>query len=252
MKHIFFRQLPVWMFACILLSCSKQTIRPTASLNLVNAVPGSTPSLVTNFGGGTPIVWYKNALTLVYGTPAGASQGMSLSGHQKLAVYLYPDTTAHSTPLFNLDLNLQPGNMYTLFLTGTLTDPDTLLTRDVIPYYPASDSSIGIRLVNLSAGSTPVSVNIAGLANGSETGGLSYKSITGFKKYPATANVSQYIFEFRDASSGTLLGSYTLTGVNLSVAATARRYRNFTLAFMGSPANPATRKIALIEAYSTF
>jgi hypothetical protein len=250
MKHILFRQLPVWVLASILLSCSKQSARPIASLNLINAVPGSTPSLVTNFSGATPIVWYKTALTLVYGTVDKASQALSFSGGQQLAIYRYPDTTAHSTPLFNLGLNLQPGNIYSLFLTGTLTAPDTLLTTDLLPYYAASDSSLGIRLVNLSAGSAPISVNIAGAANGSETGRLSYKGVTSFKKYPATAAaVNQYNFEFRDAASGALLASYALTGIN-SVAANARRYRNFTLAFMGLPADPTTRKIVLIEAYT--
>lgn len=252
MKHTFFRQLPVWMIACTMLSCSKQTIKPTASLNLINAVPGSTPSLVTNFNGPTPITGYLTALKLVYGTIDRNSLGLSLSGQQKLAVYLYPDTTVHSTPLFNMDLNLQPGNIYSLFLTGTMTDPDTLLTKDVVPYYPVSDSSLGIRFVNLSAGSAPVSVNITGAANGSETGSLSYKAITGFKKYAATADVSQYNFEFRDAASGDLLDRYAFTGVNSVVATTARRFRNFTIAFMGEPANPATRKIVLIEAYSSF
>jgi hypothetical protein len=252
MKHTFFRQLPVWMLAYTLLSCSKQTIKPTASLNLINAVPGSTPSLVTNFNGGLPITSYLTALKLVYGTIDRNSQGLSMSGQQNLALYLYPDTTAHSTPLFNMELNLQPGNIYSLFLTGTMTDPDTLLTKDVIPYYPASDSSLGIRFVNLSAGSAPVSVNIAGAANGPEVAGLSYKNITTFRKYAATANVSQYSFEFRDAASGDLLGSYNLTGVNSVVTTTAKRYRNFTIAFMGEPANPATQKIVLIEAYSSF
>lgn len=250
MKQIFFRQLPVWILAFTLLACTKKTVSPAASLNLINAVPGSTPSLVTNFSGTTPIVWYLGALKLVYGTVDKASQSMTFNGPQKLAVYLYPDTTAHSTPLFNLDLHLKPGTINTLFLTGTKAAPDTLLTTDILPYYPASDSSLGIRFVNLSTGSAPLSVNITGLANGSEAGSISYKGITGFKKYPATANVSQYNFEFRDAASGALLGSYVLTGVNSIILATAKRHRNFTLAFMGLPADRTTWKIVLIEAFS--
>jgi len=248
MKHILFRYLPVWALLCTVLSCSKQSANPTASLTLINAVPGSTPSLVTNFSGASPIVWYKNALKLVYGTSTSANLALAYQGDQKLAIYLYPDTTDHSKPLFNLDLHLQPGNIHTLFLTGTLTEPDTLFTTDIIPYYPFSDSSMGIRFVNLSAGSNPVSINIAGLANGSETGSLSYKGITGFKRYAATAAVSKYSFEFRDAATGTLLGSFDVTGVN-ALASNARRFRNFTLAFMGSPTDPTTRKIILIDAY---
>jgi hypothetical protein len=236
------------LISTVLLSCSKQSATPTASLNLINAVPGSA-SLVTNFNGGSPIVWYKNALKLVYGTSNNTNLALTYQGDQKLAIYSYPDTTDHSTPLFNLDLPLQPGKIHTLFLTGTLTQPDTLFTTDVIPYYPATDSSMGIRFVNLSPGSSPVSINIAGMPNGSEVGSLAYKGITGFKKYPATAaSASKYPVEFRDAATGTLLGSFDVTGIN-GLAGNTRRFRNFTLAFMGLPADPTTRKIILMDVF---
>ena len=56
--------LPVCML--LWLSCTKQQSFPgTASLTLINAVPNSTPSLVTNFSGTDPIA-YKNALKLEY------------------------------------------------------------------------------------------------------------------------------------------------------------------------------------------
>ncbi|NII26255.1 DUF4397 domain-containing protein [Pseudoflavitalea sp. X16] len=249
MRNILFRYLPAWVLIGTVLSCSKQTATPTASLTLINAIPGSTPSLVTNFSGASPITWYKNALKLVYGTSTNTNLALAYQGEQKLAIYRFPDTTAHSTPLFNLDLHLQPGNIYSLFLTGTLTEPDTLFTTDVIPYYPSSDSSVGIRFVNLSPGSSPVSINIAGMPDGSEVGSLTYKGITGFKKYPATAaSASKYPFEFRDAATGTLLGSFDVTGIN-GLASNTRRFRNFTLAFMGLPADATTRKIILIEAF---
>lgn len=247
MRNIFFRYLPVCMLIGTVLSCSKQTATPTASLTLINAIPGSTPSLVTNFSGASPITWYKNALKLVYGTSTNANLALAYRGEQKLAIYRFPDTTAHSTPLLDLDLHLQPGNIYSLFLTGTLTEPDTLFTTDIIPYYPTSDSSMGIRFVNLSPGSDPISINITGSANGSEVGSLSYKGITGFKKYRATAADSKYTFEFRDAATGTLLSSFDVTGVN--AASNTRRFRNFTVAFMGLPADATTRKIILIEAF---
>lgn len=249
MKHLLFKYLPAWALACTALSCSKQTATPTASLTLINAIPGSTPSLVTNFSGSSSITWYKNALKLVYGTSNNTNLALSYQGEQKLAVYRYPDTAAHNTPLFDLNLRLEPGKIHTLFLTGTLTEPDTLFTTDNIPYYPSSDSSLGIRFVNLSPGSDPVSINMAGSANGSEVNGLAYKSITDFKKYPATvASAGKYSFEFRDVATGALLGSFDVTGIN-GTASNTRRFRNFTLAFMGLPADPATRKIMLIDAY---
>ena len=250
MKHIFSRQLPVWIIICTTLSCAKQnTGNPTASLIIFNAVPGTTSGLVTNFNGGGQLVWYKTALKLTYGTQDKANQPLSFASGQKLAIYNYPDTMAQSAPLFNLALNLQPGTIHTLFLTGTLTAPDTLLTTDVYPYHPSSDSSVGVRIVNLSPGNAPISVNVTGNANGSEVSSLSYKGITGFKMYPATSAVAHYNFEFRDAVSGTLLGSYDMTGVNATAGTNTRRFRNFTLAFMGLPTDAIPRKIAPIDAY---
>ncbi|HSC37595.1 MAG TPA: hypothetical protein VLD19_06990 [Chitinophagaceae bacterium] len=249
MKHIFSRQLPVWIILCTTLSCAKQnTGDPTASLTIFNAVPGTASSLVTNFTSGGQIVWYKTALKLAYGTQDKVNQPFSFTSGQQLTIYNSPDTLAQSAPLFKLALNFQPGTIHTLFLTGTLTAPDTLLTADVPPYHPSTDSSVGVRMVNLSPGNAPISVNFTGLANGSEVSSLSYKGITAFKMYPATSAVAHYNFEFRDAASGALLGSYDLTGIN-TTGTNTRRFRNITLVFMGLPTDPTPRKIAPIEAY---
>lgn len=253
MKYEILRQFPIWTLVCVILSCSKQSSPPgTASLTMINAVVGSSPSLVTNFSDPVqPVTWYYSALKLVYGNWVNTNQQGSYNGKQKLAVYHYPDTSAHSTPLFNLALDLPVGSIHTLFLTGTVTAPDTLFTTDAPPYHPPSDSSMGLRFVNLSPGRAPVSVNITGGAPGSEVSGLSYKNITGFKNYPATAAVSSYTFEFRDAATGTLIGSLPVTGIN-NPGSNARRYRNLTLALLGLPGDPTTLKIMLIESYTSF
>jgi hypothetical protein len=221
-------------------SCTKQQSFPgTASLTLVNAVPNSTPSLVTNFSGTDPIN-YSGALKLEYSKSA---LNLSYTGEQHLAIYKYPDTLAHNTPLYDLALDLTPGTIYTLFLTGTLSSPDTIFTIDTPPFHPLVDSTLGIRFVNLSAGGTPVSVNIAGRANGSEVSGLSYKAITGFTKYSATAAVSKYTFEFRNAATGVLISNFDVVDINLLLY-NKRRYRNFTLALIGLPGD---QKVIMIE-----
>lgn len=251
MKQLLFSILSALLLACSLPSCSKQKTAPgTASLTLVNAVPASA-TLVTNFTGTDSITWYKSAQKLVYGSWNASNQVSAYSGRQRLGVYRYPDTTGKSTPLYNLVLDLPVGSIRTLFLAGTLTSPDTLFTTDALPYHPFSDSSLGIRFVNLSAGSNPISVNINGNASGSEVASLSYKSITGFKNYAAPATVSHYNFEFRDAATGALLGNLDVTGINNSASNNVRRYRNFTIAFMGLAGDPATRKIVLIETYNS-
>jgi hypothetical protein len=246
MKHII-RILVV----CTAFACSKQKTFPgTASLTLINAVPNSTPSLVTNFSGTDPIN-YRNALKLEYGKADKNNQNLSYTGEQRLAIYKYPDTNAHNAPLYDLTLALEPGTIYTLFLTGTLSAPDTLFTIDTPPYHPAGDSALGIRFVNLMAGSAPVSVNLAGMANGSEANNLSYKSITGFTNYPATAAISKHTFEFRNTTNGALISSFDVTGINIANPGNQRRFRNFTLALIGLPGDPSTHKVMLIETYTS-
>lgn len=231
------------------LACSKQQSFPgTASLTLINAVPNSTPSLVTNFSGTDPINWYRNALKLEYGKADRTNQNLSYTGEQPLAIYRYPDTNAHSTPLYNLMLDLTPGTIYTLFLTGTLSSPDTMFTIDTPPYHPLGDSSLGVRFVNLSSGSTPVSVNLVGRANGSEVNGLSYKNITGFTNYKATADVSKYTFEFRNSTTGALISSFDIADINKVLPTNLRRFRNFTLALIGLPGD---QKVMMIETYTS-
>ena len=255
MNNILLRLFPVWVLVCTMMSCAKQSSPPgTASLTLINAVPGSSPSLVTNFSNQEPISWYNGALKILYGTWNPTYQKGAYSGDQALTIYHYPDTGAHSTPLFNLTLHLQPGTIHTLFLTGTMSAPDTLFTTDQPPYHPPSDSSMGIRFVNLSPGSAPISVNITGGAYGSEVSSLPYKGITDFISYSATADVSHYNFEIRDAASGTLIGSLDVTGVNYPInswSPNIRRYRNFTLALLGLPEDPSTLKIILIDNSTT-
>src|SRR5579859_2756543 len=176
MKYIF----------CLLLlaSCSKSNINSPgpASLTIINAVVGAD-TLVTNFSGEDTLPTnYINADFLIYNfyssnTPGAPNinQFNSYSGKQQLALYRYPDTLPKSTPLFRLTLDLPVGSVNSLFLSGTAASPDTMFIADHPPYHPSSDSTMGIRFVNLSAGSAPVSINLQGQSNGSEAAGLGYK-----------------------------------------------------------------------------
>ena len=221
MKYGLTRYLAAWLPVAAFFSCGKSNNPPgTASLTIVNAVAGSNP-LYTNSSTTQALEWYYEAGQISFGSFAEFS---SYSGRQPLA--LYQDTLAQSVPLYNLTLTLPIGTIHSLFLTGTTSVPDTMTTVDTPPYHPAPDSSMGIRFVNLSPGSATVSVDIQGEANGSEAASLPYKGITAFNNYPATAAVSAYTFEFRDASSGALLASYR---------AKATPYLNYTIALEGLP-----------------
>lgn len=234
-------------------ACKKQVINPgtTSSLTIVNAVVGSKP-LVTNFSSSDTLPnYYRNALRLNYGGWNINNQLGAYSGNQSLRLYQYPDTLEHSSPLFNLTLDLPSHSIHSLFLTGTVSSPDTLFTTDKLPYHPASDSSIGIRFINLSPGSSAISINISGYNNGSEVNNLNYKGVTGFKNYAATAAVDSYTFEIRDATTGDIISDYTLSGVNngaigINTDQNEFRYRDITLALIGAP---GSQRVLFIRNY---
>jgi hypothetical protein len=207
---------------------SKQAV----SLTIVNAVVDSKP-LCTNFNGTAPVsfidTWRMN-----YGEFFLSSNIFSrAAGIITLGLYQFPDTLAKDKPLYNLQLNLPEASISSLYLTGTTSDPDSMLVRDIVPGYASSDTSMGIRFVNLSKGSDPITVNLEGKPNGSEATALAYKGITGFKKYRVRTGGGDYVFEFRDAGTGNLVASFTATGID--DAANRWVYRNFTLAFIGKP-----------------
>jgi hypothetical protein len=218
-------------------SCSKETttVPGGASLTLVNTIVGSKP-LVANFDGGNKIYYNNTVFKVSYGTFSSTNQLSSYIGDQHLV--LREDTLASSRELLNLKFNIPVGSINSLLLVGTNDAPDTLFIKENIPYYNASETVAGIRFINLSPGSTPVSVNIQGKPNGSELSSLSYKSRTAFIRYPATSDVTNYVFEFRNALTGALIASYTAKGVGadgLDYAPNNWLYRNNTLALIGSP-----------------
>lgn len=232
-------------------SCTKDK-QPagTASLIIINTVVGSAP-LKTNFSG-TGTIRYNTANQVSYGQFSTSNNRYSPgSGTIPLSLYQYPDTLPKSAPMFNLTLELPVASVNTLFLTGTVNQPESFLIKDEIPFYPPGDSAMGLRFVNLSPGSDPVSVNLISKANGSETAGLSFKGITAFQKYAVKRALSDYVFEFRNANTGAFIASYTTAGIsnNGQPLPNSWLYRNFTLALIGSPqgAGAAAQRILLIS-----
>jgi len=98
---------------------------------------------------------------------------------------------------------------YSLFLGGASpAQVDAVLIKESYQNY--NDSVCGVRFINLSPNSNPISVNLAGSANGSEVSSLAYRSYSDFKQYPATKANASYIFEIRDAGTGNKITSYSL------------------------------------------
>ena len=109
--------------------------------------------------------------------------------------------------MFSGVLSFKGGALYSLFITGEdTTNPDFLFVQDTVPVI--RDSAVGIRFVNLSTGSNPISVNLEGSTNGSEVSNLPYKSISGFNQYVNISSTVDYLFVVRDAMTGDSLTQF--------------------------------------------
>ena len=222
--------------ACCL-SCKKEfnnvkTV-PISAITIVNAVVNANP-LVADFSGADSVAAFYSTTTQI---GYGSFYEYSLpSSKTPAAVYQLSDTT---NPFYKETINLQPDGVYSLFLSGADTNHvDTLLTQDNPPYHSNADSTAGIRFVNLSTGSSPISIDIQGESNGSEASSLAYQAITNFKNYPATQEVTQYNFEIRDAASGNLITTYTYT---------TAPFQNITIAIIGSEDPSVNVPVSVIQ-----
>jgi hypothetical protein len=194
-------------------SCSKIDYQtPTysvASLNVVNVLPNSAPLILVQGSISSAIGQFLNIDPLYYATNAVLT---APSGSEPFyAVQSNIDTATVGSKgsdfMFNGVLNFKAGGLYSLFITGAdTTTPDFLFVQDVLPVI--KDSSVGIRFVNLSTGSNPISINLEGSSNGSEVANLAYKGITGFKEYVNNSTTTDYLFVVRDAATGDSLTQF--------------------------------------------
>lgn len=225
MKKITYLTLVVSV--AVLFSCKKESpgTRPLASLNLVNAVVGLS-SLQVNFNNAEGFDYYSyisnSGVTVYFGSNNVYS--VIAGRNVPMAVINASDTT---TTLFNTTLNLVNGGVYSLYLAGQLGSIDTVMVKDQIPNY--TDSVTGLRFINLSQGSLPVNVTMAATPGTNEFANVVYKQISGFNSYPAGAANSSYTFNVYQASSDSLLASYSFTPVP---------FQSSTLALIGQETGP--------------
>jgi len=236
-------------------SCSKENL-PTpssiAALNVVNVLPNSAPLILVQGSISSVIGEFSNIDPLSYGSTAVLTP---MSGSETFyAVQSNTDTATVGSKgtdfMFNGVLNFKAGSLYSLFITGEdTTNPDFLFVQDVLS--AITDSSIGIRFVNLSTGSYPMSINLEGNPNGSEVGNLPYKGMTSFKQYINNSTIIDYLFVVRDAATGDSLTQFDFlangssnNGYGLTDPSSSPNYghlltfRNITIAVYGQQNNP--------------
>ncbi len=175
----------------------------------------------------------------------GSGLYFAASGNNSLYIVQNDDTM---TPFFREKLlalqrqlsNLgERGRFIPLFLAGDTLGPDTFLLKEQIPTISDSSSN-GVRFVNLSAGSQPMTVTIEGNPPSAiEFNNLAYKTASAWNSYTANSSVPGYYnFTLRDLATGDSLISYTWNYTP---------FRCNTLVISGSATNPA---LAPLEIFS--
>jgi hypothetical protein len=217
-------------------SCKKSDSVPVpATVNIVHAIANGKP-IIPVFGSDA-ITYFKAAQTISFGS--GAIYSLP-DGHRPLYLAKSTDTLNR---IYNNEVDVQAGGMYSLFFAGDTSKPEAVFTQDEIPVY--TDSLAGIRFINLSPASGPIKINVKGtdIAK-ADFINLAYKQISDFKPFTATAAITgnRYIFEIRNQANDSLLLTYTWTYT---------RFKNNTLVFSGAvtAGKPASLKAFLFKNY---
>lgn len=219
-------------------SCKKTEQAPVIShLTLFNVVPGKE-RLFTDFKGTEPLDTYEGVHILDYGIFTIRDRYAITKTDQPLAIYRYPDTLPTSKPVFNLNLQLEKGSINNLYFTGTMDHPEYLLNTFLPPLHNVADSTFGIRFLNLSYLSKPVSVYLVTNGERKEVEGLAFKGVSDYKNYVATSKTGDYTFEFRDQETQKVIGTYTTKDI-AKPSENLWRFRNFSLALIGLPGETA-------------
>lgn len=198
------------LFIVLLISsCNKDEVQTpaVASLNLVNAVVGGTSVR-------------QGSIVSAVANNSSARLAM-LAGQNDLYVWPVGDSL---NPYFVYNkLAITDRANYSLFVCGAPGNTEGVLIKEDLPY--RTDSTIGIRFINLAPNSTPLNITLSTSNTVQEVSSLAYKQYTQFKTFPGLYN-SSYIFQVRDANSAapaTPKATFSLSATQIP------RFSNFTL-----------------------
>lgn len=239
MKKTIFLYIQAGLFLLLVVSCRKDLLpEATAGVTIVNAVSGSD-NLVANFTtnysvvGNNPVGMYVR-----YRTYAPSHHLTIQVRKQPVLIYKAPAVAGQHKPFYELELNPVAGEASTLFLAGSLEQPEAVLVTKLPPYYTAADSILGLRFINLAPDKMPVRIRISGKGTDLAVSNLAYKSVTEYLPVKADASVSDVKVEFFGQVSGVLLKSYTLKDAGATnLEKNKWRYRNYTMVWLPYDAN---------------
>jgi hypothetical protein len=215
MKHTNYYVLGLFALIALFVSCKKtvDVVKPTSSITVYNGMSDGSAVFADFYKTGkldfSSIANGIQSASIGFGTYI-LEKGVT-SGTIPIDFYVYPDSV---NVALSVTRNYKPSGMYSIFIAGTRSAIDTLITEDTVPVVPLTDSLLLIRTANLSNFPVPVSVNILGKTRpipGLES--LKNKNITGFLKVSvkrADMPGNDLTVQIRNAATGALL---TYTGV---------------------------------------
>jgi hypothetical protein len=196
-----------FLLAFLNVGCKKQlpSGSSTSSINIINAVLNG-PTITASFSD-TLLPFYKNQTPIYF----GSSMEWGIPSGAVPIIFVSSSDTTH--PLYQEILNLLPGAIYSLFLTGQdqAHQAEPILVKDSVPLL--TDSSAGLRIINLCPDCGPVTLNLAGNSpNQMEFSNTDFKSSTKFKIYSATNDIGGvYNFEIWNQNGTNLLTTFSWT-----------------------------------------
>lgn len=231
------------LLAATSLSCKKQQVYEgnPAVLQVFNALEDGT-WLYANLTGTHPIL-YANALNL----PNQRFGRVNINeAVQPLAFYGAKDTLPEDKPVWSTELELGKGKLYSLFLFGDSKAPGHLLMENHYPAKRTDDSVTHVRFANMH-NAQPVSINLKGKPAGSLMGSLAYKEVSGFTALPVNKSVPSYEFEFRDAATGALMGTFLAPFVNDYINTNVYLNASWMLVVLPKPGGSGTNTLNIIN-----
>lgn len=192
----------------IILSCKKEAynISPVASLTVTNAIIEG-PSVRV----GSIVAPILNNASAQLAIKAGEND-----------LYVWPVGDSANPYYTNSKFYTEPRRIYSLFLAGKSPGIVGIVLQDNILYH--TDSTCGIRIINLSPNSLALNIILATTLTVKEVSNLSYLQYTDFKLYAAKAVNTSYTFQIRNASDNSILVTYPLL---------TPRFTNVTLVIRG-------------------
>lgn len=226
-------KLLILLFAGLLVqSCKKKEndLRALSSLTVVNAAIDAA-GVKTNTSG-TIKSWAAIPTAEVANYANSKNYGV-FAGTRPVTVVIAADTTK---TLYSIIHDFKQAGFNTLFLCGQVgTYEGVYLADDQLPNY--SNEVVGIRFINLSPNSPAVDVVLTSTPTVNEASGLAYKQKSEFKTYPTGDLKTAITFQVKNAATGVVLATYSLSGTAVSPYTTVTlaqvRYKNLTLVIKG-------------------